>query len=155
MPHFIQHHCPKSVQIRSFFWSEYRNIRTRKNSAFGYFSRSAFFSVETSFCEKIKMGKSKMTAMRKFHLGLPVHRSFSKLYPFLINSFSNGKRNAGVICCRNIACSSIWGNIIKNPHQISQPFAAVTLMSEAVVRRCSSIIDIPFSQENTCVVVSF
>ena len=42
--------CVKSVQIRSFFWSvfscirtEYRKIRTRKNSIFGYFSRSASF----------------------------------------------------------------------------------------------------------------
>ena len=40
-------HCVKSVQIRSFFWSifsrirtEYGEIRTRKNSVFGHFSRS-------------------------------------------------------------------------------------------------------------------
>ena len=40
-------HCVKSVQIRSFFWSvfcciltEYRKIRTRKNSVFGHFSCS-------------------------------------------------------------------------------------------------------------------
>ena len=40
-------HCVKSVQIRSFFWSvfsciqsEYRKIRTRKNSVFGRFLRS-------------------------------------------------------------------------------------------------------------------
>ena len=50
-------HCVKSVQIRSFFWSlfscihteygnlrsiqsEYRELRTRKNSVFGHFSRS-------------------------------------------------------------------------------------------------------------------
>ena len=26
--------CEKSVQIRSYFWSEYRKIRTRKNSVF-------------------------------------------------------------------------------------------------------------------------
>ena len=39
-------HCVKSVQIRSYFWSvfsciqsEYRKIRTRNNSLFGYFSR--------------------------------------------------------------------------------------------------------------------
>ena len=38
-------HYVKSVQIRSFFWSvfsciqsEYRKIRTRKNSVFGHFS---------------------------------------------------------------------------------------------------------------------
>ena len=37
----LQHHCVKSVQIRSFFWSEYRKIRTRKNSVSGHFSRSA------------------------------------------------------------------------------------------------------------------
>ena len=40
-------HCVKSVQIRSYFcisciWSEYRKIRTRKNSVFGHFSRSEF-----------------------------------------------------------------------------------------------------------------
>ena len=39
--------CAKSAQIRSYFWSvfsciqsEYRKIRTRNNSVFGYFSRS-------------------------------------------------------------------------------------------------------------------
>ena len=36
-------HCVKSVQIRSFFWSEYRKIRTRKNSVFGHFSRIEVF----------------------------------------------------------------------------------------------------------------
>ena len=42
-------HCVKSVRIRSFFWSvfsciqsEYRKIRTRKNSVFGHFSRSDY-----------------------------------------------------------------------------------------------------------------
>ena len=34
-------HCVKSVQIQSFFWSEYRKIRNRKNFVFGHFSRSA------------------------------------------------------------------------------------------------------------------
>ena len=40
-------HCVKSAQIRSFFWSvfsciwtEFREVRTRKNSVFGLFSRS-------------------------------------------------------------------------------------------------------------------
>ena len=40
-------HCVKSVQIWSFFWAifscmrtEYRKIRTTKNSIFGHFSRS-------------------------------------------------------------------------------------------------------------------
>ena len=40
-------HCVKSVQIMSFIWSvfsrirtEYGEIRTRKNSVFGHFSRS-------------------------------------------------------------------------------------------------------------------
>ena len=41
-------HCVKSVQIRSYFWSvfscirtEYRKIRTKNNSVFGHFLRSA------------------------------------------------------------------------------------------------------------------
>ena len=33
----LQIHCVKSVQIRSFLWSEYRKIRTRKNSVLGHF----------------------------------------------------------------------------------------------------------------------
>ena len=33
-------HYVKSVQMRSFFWSECEKIRTRKNSVFGQFSRS-------------------------------------------------------------------------------------------------------------------
>ena len=32
--------CVKRVQIRSFFWFEYKKIRTRKNSVFGYFSHT-------------------------------------------------------------------------------------------------------------------
>ena len=32
---WLLHHSVKSVQIWSFFWSEYRKIRTRKNSVFG------------------------------------------------------------------------------------------------------------------------
>ena len=41
-------HCVKSAQIRSYFWplffstrTEYKKIRTRNNSVFGHFSRSA------------------------------------------------------------------------------------------------------------------
>ena len=41
----VNSHCVKSVQIRSFFWSEYRKIRTRKNFVFGHFSRSVWFIV--------------------------------------------------------------------------------------------------------------
>ena len=48
-------YCVKSVQIRSLFWSvffcirtEYRKIRTRENSVFGYFSRSDVSSVHIS-----------------------------------------------------------------------------------------------------------
>ena len=33
----------KSVQIRSFFWTESRKIRTRKNSVFGHFCRNGSF----------------------------------------------------------------------------------------------------------------
>ena len=33
-------HCVKNVQIRSFTWSEYGKIRTRRNSLFRHFSRS-------------------------------------------------------------------------------------------------------------------
>ena len=47
-------HCAKCAQIRSFFLSvfscirtEYRKIRTRKNSVFGHFSRSDLFMLDT------------------------------------------------------------------------------------------------------------
>ena len=33
-------HCVKSVQLRSYFWSEYRKIRNINYSIFGHFSRS-------------------------------------------------------------------------------------------------------------------
>ena len=39
----LQKHCMKSVQIQSYFWSEYKKIRTRNNSVFGHFSRSESF----------------------------------------------------------------------------------------------------------------
>ena len=38
-------HCVKSVQIRSFFWSKYGKIRTRRNSVVGYFSCSGLFNI--------------------------------------------------------------------------------------------------------------
>ena len=39
--HFLlEIHLAKSVQIKSFFWSECGKIRTRKNSVFVHFSRS-------------------------------------------------------------------------------------------------------------------
>ena len=38
---FKIHHRVKSVQIRSYFWSVLSCIRTRNNSVFGHFSRSA------------------------------------------------------------------------------------------------------------------
>ena len=56
-----QMHCAKNVQIRSFFWSifscirtEYRKIRTRKNSIFGLFSRSDTLSRNFS-CSKSEL----------------------------------------------------------------------------------------------------
>ena len=39
----------KSVQIRSFFWSEYGKIRTRKKSIFGHFSHCEFLKISTNF----------------------------------------------------------------------------------------------------------
>ena len=39
----LSFHCVKSVQIRSFFWLEYRKTRTRKNSVYTDFSRSVIF----------------------------------------------------------------------------------------------------------------
>ena len=48
--------CVKSVQIRSFFWfvfsciwTEYRKIRTRKNSVFGHFSSSDILNFSTKY----------------------------------------------------------------------------------------------------------
>ena len=49
--HSCFQHCVKSVRIQIFFWavfsciqSEYRKIRTRNNSIFGHFSRSAILT---------------------------------------------------------------------------------------------------------------
>ena len=40
---FQGRHCVKSVQIRRFFWSVFSCIRTRRNSVFGHYSRSAYY----------------------------------------------------------------------------------------------------------------
>ena len=37
---YMKSHCVKSAQIWNCFWSEYRKIRTSKNSVIGHFSRS-------------------------------------------------------------------------------------------------------------------
>ena len=66
----VLHHCVKSVQIRSFSWSvfsrmwteygeilriqpECGKIRTRKNSVFGHFSRSACYRIINIDCCRI------------------------------------------------------------------------------------------------------
>ena len=63
------YHCVRRDQIRSFFWSvfssiqsECRKIRTRKNSVFGYFSRSVPVSLRYLFrseCFKSKLKVNK------------------------------------------------------------------------------------------------
>ena len=35
--------CVKNIQIRSYFWSEYRKILTRNNSLLGHFSHSGSY----------------------------------------------------------------------------------------------------------------
>ena len=49
----LQKHCMKSVQIQSYFWSEYKKIRTRNNSVFGHFSRSV-----RDYKSLLKLGRS-------------------------------------------------------------------------------------------------
>ena len=60
--HLFSSHCVKIVQIRSYFCSvfsciriEYRKIRTRNNSVFGHFSRSARQSSPSRIIVVIKL----------------------------------------------------------------------------------------------------
>ena len=73
---YINPHCVKSIQIRSYFWSlfsciqsEYRKIRARNNSLFGHFSRSA---IALFFCFRFyverwrqKRGKASLGQVKK------------------------------------------------------------------------------------------
>ena len=45
--YLLVNHFVKSIQIRSFLWSEYRKIRARKIFGFGHFSRSVILMGET------------------------------------------------------------------------------------------------------------
>ena len=56
----------KIVQIRSFFWSERREIRTRKNSVFGHFSRSEYY---WNIFYKFGMMQKMIIKLKKFVLG--------------------------------------------------------------------------------------
>ena len=53
---YLIQHCVKSVQIRSFFWSVFSCIRTRKNSIFGHFSRSAVYATSL-FIQPLKVSE--------------------------------------------------------------------------------------------------
>ena len=75
-------HCVKSVQIQSFFWfvfscirSEYRKIRTRKNSVFGHLSRSDLTSLWTDF-RPIRWNYETGNTKEDFKLTLPLHKHF-------------------------------------------------------------------------------
>ena len=63
-------HCIKIARIRSFFWSEYGKIRTRKNSVFGYFLRSVIFH-KTIFCIEMQLSCKGTFVIKKNRLFQP------------------------------------------------------------------------------------
>ena len=71
--------CVKSVQRRSFFWSEYRKIRTSKISVSGHFSRSVQFSQE---CRP------------KIIFGIRKESRYLKVCRFYLNFTHNRRRRA-------------------------------------------------------------
>ena len=96
----MQNHCLKSVQIWSFFWSvfsdirtEYREIRTRKNFVFGHFSRTepAHDLLIPAVCQKASLFRDSWLHMaiqsfddlakipgKTFFREIPILRSFAK-----------------------------------------------------------------------------
>ena len=78
-------HFVKSVQIRSFFWSvcfciqtEYREIRTRKNSVFGHFQAVYVFFC---FIYKVKCGLQKNQGCLRYFVLLDQHRVCNLSWP--------------------------------------------------------------------------
>ena len=66
-------YCVKSVQIRSYFWSLFSRIRTRNNSVFGHFTRSATSASERYNSHKrfsIKIPQMEFCHKNKFCLKL-------------------------------------------------------------------------------------
>ena len=74
----------KSVQIQSFFWSVFSCNRTRKNFAFGHFSRSdGRFSFSNRNCCRITLLKiCKFCTWSYFTILLGTHRSCSPILVF-------------------------------------------------------------------------
>ena len=72
-------HCVKSVQIRSFFWSVFSHIRSRKNSEFGPVVWSKIISYNFDYVKRIYyleenwniiiFDKNESTAAHIFHYG--------------------------------------------------------------------------------------
>ena len=94
----------KSVQLQSFFWSEYRKIRTRKNSVFGHFSRNVktvnYFAMDVLFPtnphnqqpQKKLAEHSKYAPNRKlFHYQYLLHLAKKKLSHFPQTIFTEKK----------------------------------------------------------------
>ena len=61
----IVYHCVKSVQIRSFFWSVFSGIQTRKNSVYGHFPRSVCLCFSGNM-SKIRIGMKVPTLSEKY-----------------------------------------------------------------------------------------
>ena len=59
-------HCVKSVQIQSYFWSEYRKFWTRNNSVFGHFSHSEWSW--TSFLIYMKYNSNYMLLFNQYFI---------------------------------------------------------------------------------------
>ena len=124
-------HCVKSVQIQSFFWSvfsciqsDYRKIRTRKNSVFRHFLRSGclWFNWCNLMLKKIKSKDSRLAFLNLVsivYLNMLVFTDDSSVN--LRNGSSSagdyvillwGKENKALVlsiktCCQKYYCSRI------------------------------------------------
>ena len=81
---WLLHHSVKSVHIWSLFWSEYRKIRTRKNSVFGHCSRSTWWkkcSCQLSIYKRThKRHKMDSNIRKNFDMAYPFICSIDELY---------------------------------------------------------------------------
>ena len=107
-----QLHYLKSVEIRSYFWSEYRKIRTRNNSVFGHFSRSAISARKLQFQYKYLI-KSKIRLCRNIRFYI-LHNRWS--FTLRISSVTVTKSAGNVHVYVRIHVKTIpWKFRILNP----------------------------------------
>ena len=111
-------HWMKSIQIRSFFWSvfsriqsEYRKIRTRKNSVFGHFSHSDLL-IEEGICGGVAIINHHTVLSTHFHI-LNKKNTITRYVKIIVSGIQQKRLEQRILIKETVWCNCRNCNLCK------------------------------------------